>query len=146
MEKNILVTGAGKGIGKKILFDCIDNFNFVYAIIRSKNDLIQIKRKINNDKCKLYLGDVGNLNLIKKILIDSKKLNKQINGLVNNAGERQRENFLQIDKFKINNIFKNNFFNHFYLLQKIILDFKKTLPKKKFIYRQYWFNCWRKRL
>lgn len=29
MKKNILITGAGKGIGKKILFDCIENDNFL---------------------------------------------------------------------------------------------------------------------
>ena len=126
MKKNILVTGAGKGIGQKILFDCIDQFNFVYAIIRNKSDLIQVKKKVNNDKCKLYLGDISNLNLIKKILLDSKKINKDINGIVNNAGERQRENFLNINKNKINSIFKSNFFNHFYLLQKVITDFKKN--------------------
>ena len=50
--------------------------------------------------------------------------------MVNNAGERQRENFLKIDKTKINNIFKSNFFNHFYLIQKVIADFIKN-PKRK---------------
>jgi len=132
MEKNILVTGAGKGIGKKILFDCIDQFNFVYAVIRKKNDFIKIKKVINNDKCKLYLGDINNLNLIEKILSDSKKIKKKINGVVNNAGERQREDFLKINKAQLNNLFKNNFFNHFYLIQKIIRDFKKNSMRKNF--------------
>ena len=112
MEKNILVTGAGKGIGKKILFDCIDQFNFVYAVIRKKNDFIKIKKVINNDKCKLYLGDINNLNLIEKILSDSKKIKKKINGVVNNAGERQREDFLKINKAQLNNLFKNNSKNY----------------------------------
>jgi len=132
MEKNILVTGAGKGIGKKILFDCIDRFNFVYAVIRKKDDLIKIKKKINNDKCKLYLGDISNLTLIKKILTDSKKIKKTINGVVNNAGERQRKDFLKINKTQLNNLFKNNFFNHFYLIQKMIRDFKKNSMQKTF--------------
>ena len=33
MKKHILVTGAGKGIGHKILFDCLENFDFVYVIL-----------------------------------------------------------------------------------------------------------------
>lgn len=131
MKKNILITGAGKGIGKQILFDCINNFDFVYAIIRTKKDLIDIKKIINTNKCKLYFGDISNINLIKKILNDSKIINKEINCLVNNAGERQRENFLNIDKKKINSIFKNNYFNHFFLLQKVIpnlINNKKKNP------------------
>ena len=126
MKKHILVTGAGKGIGHKILFDCLENFDFVYAIIRSKKDFQNLNKKINKVKCKLYLGDVSDMKLIEKILLDSKKINKNINGIVNNAGERLRENFLKISKTQIENIFKNNFFNHFYLIQKVIADLKKN--------------------
>ena len=130
MKKNILVTGAGKGIGNKILFDCLENFDFVYAIIRSKKDFQNLNKKVNKDKCKLYLGDISNIKLIEKVLLDSKKINKNINGIVNNAGERLRENFLKINKIQINDIFKNNFFNHFYLMQKVIADLKKNSTKK----------------
>ncbi len=125
MNKNILITGVGKGIGKKILFDCVNNNNFVYGIIRSKSDFSHVKKKINNKNCKLYLGDIANLKLVDKIISDSKKMKKDINGLINNAGERQRENFLKIDKKKIERIFKNNFFNHFFLIQKIVSNFKR---------------------
>ena len=45
MNKNILITGVGKGIGKKILFDCVNNNNFVYGIIRSKSDFLNVKKK-----------------------------------------------------------------------------------------------------
>ena len=37
-EKNILITGAGKGIGNKLLIDCLREGYFVYAIVRSKKD------------------------------------------------------------------------------------------------------------
>ena len=132
MSKNILITGAGKGIGRSILFDCVRNKNFAYAIIRKKNDLIEIRKNINKDKCKLYLGDTGNINLIDRIITDSKKLGKKINGLVNNSGERQRGDFLKINNKKINTIFKNNFFNHFFLTQKIVSDFKIIIKKTLF--------------
>ena len=33
--KNILITGAGKGIGKQVLLDCANN-HFVYAVIKSE--------------------------------------------------------------------------------------------------------------
>ncbi len=118
---NILVTGAGKGIGRQILLDGIEKKStFIYAIIRSKKDFIYLKKKIPNKNCKLYLGDTKNLKLIEKIINDSKKLKKEITGLVNNSGERQRVNFINIDHKKLNHIFQNNYFNHFFLIQKII--------------------------
>jgi len=125
---NILITGAGKGIGRKILFDGIDKKNtFMYAIIRSKKDFTEIKRKTKNKSCKLYLGDINNLKIINKIVSDSKELNKEITGLVNNSGERQREKFLDINQKKLTHIFKNNYFDHFFLIQKII---KSKITKK----------------
>lgn len=125
---NILITGAGKGIGRQILFDGIEQKNtFIYAIIRSKKDFADIKRKTKNKNCKLYLGDISSLKIIDKIVSDSIKFSREITGLVNNAGERQREKFLNINQKKLNHIFKNNYFNHFFLIQKII---KNKIAKK----------------
>ncbi len=124
VEKSVLITGAGKGIGKKLLFDCLDSGFFVYAIIRSKSDYLNIKKKIKVDNCKLYLGDIRNEKLINKILINSVK-EKKINCLVNNAGERQRRDFLKITKNQIYSIFENNFFSHFLITQKMLSYFKK---------------------
>ena len=56
-------------------------------------------------------------------------MKKKISGLVNNAGERQRENFLNINNSKLTKIFKNNFFNHFFFTQKIIKNHKKIKNK-----------------
>ena len=121
VEKNILITGAGKGIGNKLLIDCLREGFFVYAIVRSKKDFLNLKKKINQKKCKLYLGNIKNISLIKKILRDSIVKKKKINCLVNNAGERQRKDFIKIKKHEIFNIFENNFFSHFFVIQKIVL-------------------------
>ena len=45
--KNILITGAGKGIGKQVLLDCANNNHFVYAVIKSEKDIINLKKKKN---------------------------------------------------------------------------------------------------
>ena len=38
MNKNILVTGAGKGIGEETVFSLLENGAYVYALIKSKKD------------------------------------------------------------------------------------------------------------
>ncbi len=128
-EKNILITGAGKGIGNKLLMDCLKEGFFVYAIVRSKKDFQDIKKKINLKNCKLYLGNIKNVFLIEKILRDSIVKKKKINCLVNNAGERQRKDFIEIKKSEIYNIFENNFFSHFFVIQKMVQYFIKNKLK-----------------
>ena len=125
VENNILITGAGKGIGNKLLIDCLREGYFVYAIVRSKRDFHDLKKKVNRKLCKIYLGDIKSISLIEKILKDSIKLKKKINCLVNNAGERQRKDFVKIKKSEIYNIFENNFFSHFLVTQKVVNYFKK---------------------
>ncbi len=125
VENNILITGAGKGIGNKLLIDCLREGYFVYAIVRSKKDFHDLKKKVNRKLCKIYLGDIKSISLIEKILKDSIKLKKKINCLVNNAGERQRKDFVKIKKSEIFNIFENNFFSHFLVTQKVVNYFKK---------------------
>ena len=45
VEKNILIIGAGKGIGKRLLLDCLRDNYFVYAIVRSKKNFENFKKK-----------------------------------------------------------------------------------------------------
>ena len=123
-NKNILVTGAGKGIGLSVIKEAVEEGAFVYALTRSKKDIKKIN-KIHNTK--IYCGDVSDLKLIKKIFNDSIKDKKLINGLVNNAGERQRLKFHKISDKKINSIFKTNFFSVFNLMQ----IFSSYLIKRK---------------
>jgi len=125
VEKNILITGAGKGIGNKLLIDCLREGYFVYAIVRSKKDYYDLKKRTNPKLCKIYLGDIKSIFLIEKILKDSIKLKKKINCLVNNAGDRQRKDFVKIKKSEILKIFENNFLSHFFVIQKMINYFKK---------------------
>ncbi len=126
MEKNsaVIVTGAGKGIGKDLVDRIIENGFFVYGIIKSKSDLKKFK---NNSKCQIILGDIKNDNILKKVLKISIKQKRKVFGLVNNAGERQRIDFNKIKKKEIKQIFDVNFFSNFYNMQ----TFSKYLIQKK---------------
>ena len=82
--KNILITGAGKGIGFETTKLLIKEGASVFALIKSKQDKKKFD-KIKSKKLKLYFGSVENLILLKKIFKDSHRQKKSINCLVNNA-------------------------------------------------------------
>lgn len=113
-NKNILVTGGGKGIGKSTIEGLLNEGAYVYAIIKSKKDNENFK---NNRNLKIYNGKVENDKLVKKIFKDSKKNKKIITGLVNNAGVRLRKDFRKISKKELSNIFNVNFFSIFRIMQ-----------------------------
>ena len=46
LNKKILISGVGKGLGLDILYKCVDNGAFVYGFTRSKKDLKKIKKNI----------------------------------------------------------------------------------------------------
>jgi len=73
-NKNILITGAGKGIGEQLVQRAIKNGAFVYAVIKDKRDNRKFKK---NKNLKIYNGNVRNINLFKKIFKDSEKEKKK---------------------------------------------------------------------
>jgi 3-oxoacyl-[acyl-carrier protein] reductase len=124
-NRTVLVTGVGKGIGKAILLNAAKNGAFVYGITRSKKDLMYYK---NIKNVKIFHGDVTKSKDVKKIFYHAKKYNHNITGLVNNAGIRLRKKFLQISKIDLQNVFENNFFSAFFIIQ-IFLNFSKDNSK-----------------
>ena len=115
-NKNILITGAGKGIGLASLYDLISEGAFVFALVKSKSDYKKLKKE-NLKNAVIFLGNVNNYKLVKKILNLSISKKLLITGLVNNAGIRQRKDFIKLTENEINHVFKVNFFSVFKLMQ-----------------------------
>lgn len=98
MSKNIVITGASKGIGKKIA-DYLCEF--------SDYNIINISRSKNkNSKIKNYSCDISNYNEVKKIF---KKI-KKIDVLINNSAITRYSynhiiNFDKIIKTNLNGLF-----------------------------------------
>ena len=122
--KNVLITGAGKGIGENTVKLFLSKGYFVYALIKDKKDNVKFK---NFKNISIINRNVNNIKLIKKIILNSNRNNRIITGLINNAGIRHRKKFLDIKKNDLENVFQTNFFSIFQLMQL----FSKNLIKKK---------------
>ena len=118
-DKVVLITGAGKGIGRQLAEDLLSKGAFIICLTRSKKDLKDLR---NNKNCKIFYGDVSNTKIINNIFKFSEKEGKIINSLVNNAGMRQRKKFQNLKNKEIYKVFETNFFSIFRLMQ-IFLKF-----------------------
>tara|TARA_B100000989_G_scaffold294175_2_gene272793 strand:+ start:19120 stop:19875 length:756 start_codon:yes stop_codon:yes gene_type:complete len=123
-KKIILISGVGKGLGKTFLENCIENGARVIGFTRSSTDLKKIKKKYLK-KSKIFIGDGKNTKFIDEIFSFLKSKNIELDGLINNAGERQRSSFIDIDYEEIKKLTTNNFLSKFYLTQKFIKHIKK---------------------
>jgi 2-deoxy-D-gluconate 3-dehydrogenase len=115
-NKNILITGAGKGIGESSLKNFIENGAYVYAIIKDPKDNYKFEKLKNT---LIINGNVSNIKLIKSVIQRSIKDKKKINCVVNNAGIRHRKDFINISEKDLLKVFEVNFFSIFRILQLI---------------------------
>ena len=96
-NKKILISGVGKGIGKAMLFHCLKQGAFVVGFTKSQKDINVIKI-YNLTNLILLKGVVSVHMFINYIFKYLRKRNIKLNGLINNAGIRQRKSFLKISE------------------------------------------------
>jgi NAD(P)-dependent dehydrogenase (short-subunit alcohol dehydrogenase family) len=123
-NKNILITGIGKGIGKELFLECIKLEANVYAVCKNKKDLH--KFKFNKKKTTIFYGDVTDNKFISTIFNYFSKKKIKLDGLVNNAGQRQRLKFEKINYQCLSHIMSVNFFSIFFIIQKFIKNIDKN--------------------
>ena len=124
-NKNILISGIGKGLGKEMMIQCIKNGAKVYGFTRSKKDLKEIKFRYGN-KAKFFHGDVNDKKFLKKLFNFFKNNKIILDGLINNAGIRQRKEFISITHRDLRNVIETNFISLFFLTQSFIKQASKT--------------------
>ena len=126
-NKKILISGVGKGLGKEIMLDCLNQGAVVYGFTRSVKDIENLKIK-NMNKLRIFIGDANDQKFINKMFYFFKKKNIKLNALVNNAGITQRKNFLEISSKNLKDVMDTNFIAPFFLTQKFIKQLSKRSP------------------
>lgn len=111
MVKKVLITGASRGIGKITAKTLINEGYEVYLTSRSE---INSKNFIK--------ADLSNLNDVKALF---EKI-KEVDILINNAGQYIYSPVENISKEKITELFNVNFLSHYYLTSLVVPYMKKN--------------------
>ncbi len=122
-NKNVVITGCNKGIGKATLEEFSKNGASIFACVRTIN--LEFKKYVNYLKKKYKVK----IQIIHLDLLDTKsisgcineiyKTTKDIDILVNNAGILFNALFQMTSEKKLKEIFQINFFSQIYLTQII---------------------------
>jgi NAD(P)-dependent dehydrogenase (short-subunit alcohol dehydrogenase family) len=126
LGKNFVLTGAGKGIGFATLNKLYNSGANVALITRSKSDVIKIERKFSKKKVFAFCGDVSSEEDRRLFFNIVKKKMKKLDGLINNAGIRQRKSFEDISENDLDLIYEVNLKSIFFLTQIFSKIIKKN--------------------
>ena len=128
-NKNALVTGAGKGLGRACAIALAEAGANLIIISRTKKDLGEVSKKIKKlkSKCKSYVCDITNYNEIKKIINDQAR----IDILINNAGNNIPEHFTKVKTKDMEYLVKINTIATFNLAQLCALKMIELKNRKK---------------
>ena len=124
-QKNILVTGAGKGLGKACALAMAETGGHVLALSRTIKDLDNLEKLINKTKGKItkIVCDVTNY---QQLILSIKKI-KKIDVLVNNAGTNIPELFKNVKQQSLERLINLNLKAAFNVAQLVV---KKMLKNK----------------
>lgn len=130
MKKNILITGAGTGIGKDTAFELYKRGHAVIATTETEEQANALKleaKKLNIiiDIFKLDITQASDRELVKPLDLDV---------LINNAGIGESGCIAEIDIEKIRNNFEVNVFSNFELSQLVLKKmFEKNMGTVVFV-------------
>lgn len=122
--KNILITGASRGIGFEILKSISDSADLIIFTYHKNHKLaakIQNDLRMQNKDCKIFVQklDIKSEASIDKFLNFISKKNIKIDGLVNNAGINKPTDFNKVESSDWDQILDTNLKGPFMLSQKI---------------------------
>lgn len=138
-NKNIVITGSGRGIGKAIALDCAKEGANIGLTSRTVNELYNVRNQIESlnlgVKVSVHEGDITDFDKVKTIFKSFNEDLGPLNGVVANAGWRDSQPSLQYDLNTFNKILDVNIMGVYYTFRAsyphLILGNKKD--KARFI-------------
>jgi 3-oxoacyl-[acyl-carrier protein] reductase len=121
-NKNALITGAGKGIGKAIAIALAKEGVNVILISRTQLDVEQLSVKIENFGVKslALTADVSDINSINKAVETALSKFKTIDILINNAGIASFGKFLELEPTEWEKIIQVNLMGTYYTTRAVL--------------------------
>lgn len=122
MKKNIVITGASRGIGKAIaLRFSKENFN-IFIFGRDEKELKKVKSEIekNNAYCEYFIGNVADQSFVKNSIEQILIKQKRIDILINNAGIAIFKKFVDTTLEDFKNQIDTNVFGVFNFTKAVI--------------------------
>jgi len=121
-NKNALITGAGKGIGKAIAIALAKEGVNVILISRTQLDVEQLAVKIENFGVKslALTADVSDINSINKAVETALSKFKAIDILINNAGIASFGKFLELEPADWEKIIQVNLMGTYYTTRAVL--------------------------
>lgn len=121
-NKNALITGAGKGIGKAIAIALAKEGVNVILISRTQLDVDQLAIKIENFGVKSLAlsADVSDINSINAAVEKALAEFKTIDILINNAGIASFGNFLELEPTEWEKIIQVNLMGTYYTTRAVL--------------------------
>jgi 3-oxoacyl-[acyl-carrier protein] reductase len=121
-NKNALITGAGKGIGKAIAIALAKEGVNVILISRTQLDVEQLAVKIENFGVKslALTADVSDINSINKAVETALSKFKTIDILINNAGIASFGKFLELEPTEWEKIIQVNLMGTYYTTRAVL--------------------------
>lgn len=121
-NKNALITGAGKGIGKAIAIALAKEGVNVILISRTQLDVDQLAIKIENFGVKSLAlsADVSDINSINAAVEKALAEFKTIDILINNAGIASFANFLELEPTEWEKIIQVNLMGTYYTTRAVL--------------------------
>lgn len=120
--KNVLITGAGKGIGRAMAIALAQEGVNIGLVARTEADLLQVAKEIegSNVRTAIAAADVSSIDSVNAAVAKIKAELGVIDILINNAGIGAFAPFMELEPSKWEEIVKVNLFGAYYVTRAVL--------------------------
>ncbi|MGX7109624.1 SDR family oxidoreductase [Facklamia miroungae] len=124
-KKNIIITGAGSGLGASLAIKYSQLGNHVILVGRTKEKLERVAQSFNNINYSIYMLDVSSASEVTEVFDKIVKDNQSIDMLINNAGVGYFDLAENITSEQVNQMFDINLKGTIYCTQQVLGPMKE---------------------